>query len=242
MVSELILKRSDTLVHISNYKHIPHSNPNFLYIFSSSIFIFIVPNHNTTKKPGGVIGTFAALYLNRLGVKVTLCEKGRIAGEQSSRNWGWVRCCNRDPAELPIAMEAQRLWKEIDIEVEGRCGFQQRGIHYLCATEEKMKAHEKWLETAKKHELDSHFISNKELQKRFPSMKTKYVGALFTPSDGRAEPFTAVPTVAQLAQLEGVTIRENCAVRDLNIGEYLSDAVRANVVLTIIQRVFINYQ
>ena len=197
-----------------------------LYIFFFfHIHLPLFPNQQNEKKLGGVIGTFAALYLNRLGVKVTLCEKGHIAGEQSSRNWGWVRCCNRDPAELPIAMEAQRLWKEIDIEVEGRCGFQQQGIHYLCATEEKMKAHEKWIETAKKHELDSHFISNKELQKRFPSMKTKYVGALFTPSDGRAEPFTAVPTVAQLAQLEGVTIRENCAVRDLNIGEYLSDAV-----------------
>ncbi|MGH1416964.1 MAG: FAD-dependent oxidoreductase [Pelagimonas sp.] len=38
---------------------------------------------------GGVVGVFAALYLTRLGQKVIVCEKGRVAGEQSSRNWGW---------------------------------------------------------------------------------------------------------------------------------------------------------
>src|SRR5438445_85147 len=40
---------------------------------------------------GGIIGTSAALYLAQEGVTVALCEKGHIAGEQSSRNWGWVR-------------------------------------------------------------------------------------------------------------------------------------------------------
>ena len=57
---------------------------------------------------GGVIGVSAALFLARAGRRVVLCEKGRIAGEQSSRNWGWVRVQGRDPAEIPVAQEAQR--------------------------------------------------------------------------------------------------------------------------------------
>jgi len=40
---------------------------------------------------GGIIGTCTALFLARKGVPVVLCEKGHIAGEQSSRNWGWCR-------------------------------------------------------------------------------------------------------------------------------------------------------
>ncbi len=39
---------------------------------------------------GGVVGVMTAWFLARRGVKVVVCEKGRIAGEQSSRNWGWV--------------------------------------------------------------------------------------------------------------------------------------------------------
>ena len=38
---------------------------------------------------GGIIGTFAALTLADRGIPVVLCEKGYIACEQSSRNWGW---------------------------------------------------------------------------------------------------------------------------------------------------------
>ncbi len=47
---------------------------------------------------GGIIGTSAALELAERGISVVLCEKGKIAAEQSSRNWGWVRKMGRDPA------------------------------------------------------------------------------------------------------------------------------------------------
>jgi glycine/D-amino acid oxidase-like deaminating enzyme len=166
---------------------------------------------------GGVIGTFTALYLNRMGLQVTLCEKGRVAGEQSSRNWGWVRCMNRDPKELPLAMEAHHLWKEVDAQVEGLVGFKQCGIQYLCSTEKQLESWDFWLEIAKTHGLDSHYMTSQQVADKFPSLKSKYAGALCTPTDGRAEPWTAVPAVAQLAQLEGVTIREKCAVRGLEV-------------------------
>ena len=58
---------------------------------------------------GGVIGVCTAIFLARKGRRVVLLEKGRIAGEQSSRNWGWIRQQGRDPHELPIMVEANRL-------------------------------------------------------------------------------------------------------------------------------------
>ena len=39
----------------------------------------------------GIIGMSTAYLLAERGVRVLVCEKGRVAGEQSSRNWGWVR-------------------------------------------------------------------------------------------------------------------------------------------------------
>ncbi len=39
----------------------------------------------------GVAGISAAWFLHQAGVKVVVCEKGVVAGEQSSRNWGWIR-------------------------------------------------------------------------------------------------------------------------------------------------------
>ncbi|TJV02115.1 MAG: FAD-binding oxidoreductase, partial [Mesorhizobium sp.] len=48
---------------------------------------------------GGVIGVATALFLARRNISVTLLEKGRIAAEQSSRNWGWIRKQGRDADE-----------------------------------------------------------------------------------------------------------------------------------------------
>ena len=58
---------------------------------------------------GGVVGVTAALLLAEWGVPCVLCEKGRIAGEQSSRNWGWIRKQSRDAREMEMMIEAQGL-------------------------------------------------------------------------------------------------------------------------------------
>ena len=60
----------------------------------------------------GIAGISAAWFLHQAGLCVVVCEKGIVAGEQSSRNWGWIRQQGRDQAELPIVMESMRLWQD----------------------------------------------------------------------------------------------------------------------------------
>src|SRR5512140_3384886 len=71
---------------------------------------------------GGIVGLSTAYFLAKRGVRVILLEKGRLAWEQSSRNWGFVRQQGRDPAELPMAVIANRIWcglsQELDADVE----------------------------------------------------------------------------------------------------------------------------
>lgn len=50
---------------------------------------------------GGIIGLTAALTLAERNIPVVVLEKGRIAGEQSSRNLGWVRKTNRHAHDIP---------------------------------------------------------------------------------------------------------------------------------------------
>ena len=56
---------------------------------------------------GGVIGVSSAYHLARKGLSVALVEKGHVAGEQSSRNWGWCRQQGRARAEIPTRRFAQ---------------------------------------------------------------------------------------------------------------------------------------
>src|SRR5579863_9480598 len=81
---------------------------------------------------GGIIGVSAALFLAERKIATLVCEKGIIAGEQSSRNWGWCRTMGRDPRELPLAIESLRLWRGINARIGAETGFRQSGTVYIC--------------------------------------------------------------------------------------------------------------
>ncbi len=109
---------------------------------------------------GGIIGACTAFFLAREGIPVVLCEKGEIAGEQSSRNWGWCRKMGRDPREVPLAIEALRLWPEMNSLVGAETGFRRSGIVYLCRTQKELAKREAWLEqVGRPLQLDSRLLS-----------------------------------------------------------------------------------
>lgn len=166
---------------------------------------------------GGIIGVCSAFYLAGLGKSVMLCEKGIVAGEQSSRNWGWIRQHARDEAELPIMMESNRLWQELTAEVGEDLGFRQEGVLYLASSENKMAKRELWLDIAKRHQLQSHVLNARQVADITGAPLSQWCGGVATPSDARAEPSIAVPAIARACCRRGVKIKEHCAVRQLEI-------------------------
>ena len=78
----------------------------------------------------GIAGTATAYYLAKGGSKVIVCEKGEIAGEQSSRNWGFVRQQGRDPAEIPLMMESNNIWRGLERELNADLEWLQAGNTY----------------------------------------------------------------------------------------------------------------
>ena len=167
---------------------------------------------------GGVAGISTAWALAKQGVSVFVVEKGRVACEQSSRNWCGIRQQGRDAAELPVMMDAIREWEEIDATVGEGVGFKRTGILYLASSEAELADYEKWLDVARPYQLDTRMVSAKEVNSMVEGNSSKWVGGMYTASDGRGEPFTAVPAVAKwLHRNTKVHIRENCAARCLDI-------------------------
>ena len=172
---------------------------------------------DVTVMGGGVIGLMTAWFLRERGLSVLLCEKGRIAGEQSSRNWGWVRQQGRDPGELPIMIESLSIWKRLAADFGEPLGFRQTGVMYLAKTQKEIENFEAWTEHSRAHQLDTRLLTGTETTAMLKGAAADWKGALWTASDGRAEPWVAVPMLAARAEEMGVAIRESCAVRGLDL-------------------------
>jgi len=108
---------------------------------------------------GGVIGVSSAYHLARKGLSVALVEKGHVAGEQSSRNWGWCRQQGRARAEIPLAREALRLWEELQEEAGADTGFRRTGVLFLTKDPKEAADWERWAEIAREQQVHSTLLT-----------------------------------------------------------------------------------
>ncbi|WP_170332267.1 NAD(P)/FAD-dependent oxidoreductase [Ruegeria arenilitoris] len=166
---------------------------------------------------GGIIGTSTAFELSERGYSVLLCEKGQIAGEQSSRNWGWVRLGVRDPREIPLMQEAIRIWQGLDERIGRKTGYVQSGILFGASGERSAGNLHRWLENLEGYQTGAKMVSGSELDDLLPDNTMGLTEALYTPQDGRAEPQWAAPAIAEGARDKGAAIMTSCAVRSIDV-------------------------
>ncbi len=168
---------------------------------------------------GGIAGVMTAWFLQQAGQSVFISEKGRVSGEQSCRNWGFVRQAGRHAAELPIMMDCMATWQELQDEIGDRVGFRRPGSLFISNYEKELAGYEAWVDNvAKPHGLPSRMISPEEINRLLKTNESSFKGGLYTERDGCAEPFTAVKSIADCLHAKGsVSIRENCATRCLDV-------------------------
>lgn len=164
---------------------------------------------------GGIVGVSTAWFLARQGVDVALCEKGHIAGEQSGRNWGWVRQQGRDLREMPMIVESLRIWRQLGKEIGEDLGYREHGVLFLVDSDRRLERYTRWLKSVEHYDIGARLIEGNELQRLVRGAAVRWRGALYTASDGRAEPHKAAPALARAAAREGATMLTSCAVRGI---------------------------
>ncbi|MHA3792301.1 NAD(P)/FAD-dependent oxidoreductase [Sphingomonas sp. YL-JM2C] len=165
---------------------------------------------------GGIVGLMAALTLAERGIPVTVLEKGRIAGEQSSRNLGWIRKIGREEHDLPLSLASERLWTAMADRVGADVGYRRAGIMYVARTEAEMAGHRAWLD-AVGNALDARLLTPGQIDQLVPGGTGGWAGGIHSPTDGRAEPSLAASAMARAALTKGAVIVEDCAVRTLSM-------------------------
>ncbi|MDC7718595.1 FAD-binding oxidoreductase [Vogesella sp. DC21W] len=164
---------------------------------------------------GGIIGVSTALVLARQGVRVVLLEKGRVAAEQSSRNWGWVRQQGRDRRELPLIVRSLALWQQWQDELGLALGFRRSGLVSLTRDAAELARWQRWAVRGRAAGIRVDELDAAAAAAFLPSRDAPWLGGIATPDDARAEPAIAVPRLASAARAAGAVVLQDTAVRAL---------------------------
>lgn len=161
---------------------------------------------------GGIVGITAAYFMAGKGLRVVVLEKGEVAGEQSSRNWGFLRQQGRSPAELPLIKRSIEIWDDIQRETGEDLGYRRTGTLYVSDQKNAPEAWQVWMDSCRDLGIDVSMMTAAQTQEALPST-IKWTHGIQMPSDGFAEPARAVPFMARAAVARGVTILQGCAAR-----------------------------
>ena len=118
---------------------------------------------------GGIIGVSAALTLAEKGIAVSLFEKGEIAAEQSSRNWGWCRQQGRDPREMSLIIESLQRWREMSARIGRDVGYRECGILCLAQNETELEKLTAWTKLAREYDVPFDLKSSDGISKFLPA-------------------------------------------------------------------------
>ncbi len=166
---------------------------------------------------GGIIGLACAYALAQRGARVALFEKGRLGGEQSSRNWGFVRQQGRDPVETPLMAASNRLWRGLEAELEADVEWEEGGNLALAATEADLARFEEAAAVCRRFGVVTEILGRDAVARLVPGLAGPYLGGLYTGSDGQADPLKATLAFARAAARHGARLHTYCAVEGVRV-------------------------
>ena len=138
---------------------------------------------------GGITGCSLAYRLAEKGKSASSCStKGVSAKRLPAETAAAVRQQNRDAAELPIAMEAVKIWAAMKDELECDVDYRHNGNLRLVTTEEELnRLPRKW-----EQDLGLHveILTPEETRAILPAVSKdiELYGGTFCPTDGNSQP------------------------------------------------------
>ena len=162
---------------------------------------------------GGLIGSATALYLAKRDVKSIVIDKDHPGRHASGVNAGGLRKLNRNPAEIPLTVEASQVWSNIRELVDEDCDVKLAGQARVAENVADLELLEQRAAMVRDLGFDhEQMIGRDRLYELIPALSPHCVGALWCEGDGYARPYHATTAFRRKAESLGVTYLTGTAV------------------------------
>ena len=180
---------------------------------------------------GGVVGASTAYHLASLGAgaNTLLLESNKLTSGTTWHSAAMINSLRGDVVDGLLARHTKTLVSSVLEEETGVSpGFKRHGGLTVTSNPEMMTQFLRERDVARYTDNSAVLLSPSECQAKFPSLNTAgLLGGLYCETDGSVDPTGLTRSYIKGAQTGGVTVREDCGVKDI-----LVEAGRVTGVLT----------
>ncbi len=162
----------------------------------------------------GVVGCSIALHARRLGLSVTVLERGTPGSGTSTRGFGLVWAQTKTPrAHLELTLASITYYPEFLELIGDDCGYQRSGGLVPVYSESEAAEAQKLMALQNEVvDFDGVLLDRQQALEVEPELSGSVVGATYSAFDGHLDPKRLTHAVAGAAVRAGVTIESNAVV------------------------------
>ncbi|MEU1664054.1 FAD-dependent oxidoreductase [Streptomyces sparsogenes] len=172
----------------------------------------------------GVVGAAAAYFAARSGLRVTVVDRGPLAGGTSSAGEGNLLVSDKEPGpELDLALYSQRVWREDLAEHAGLWEFEAKGGLVVAASPNGAGPLAALLREQRAGGIEAVDVARDELRDYEPRLSPDLAGGAYYPQDAQVQPMLVVAHLLRMARLAGARVRTDTEVTGfLRVGERIT--------------------
>jgi sarcosine oxidase subunit beta len=163
---------------------------------------------------GGVVGLASAAELAARGARVTVVDRGSIAGQASSRNGGQLSP-GIDGHWAPFARRALEMWPALAAEL-GEIGFVQDGGLYVVMAEDPITPDE-IVAYRRGRGFTAEAVTPRDCASLLPGVSTRIKGGVLSPKHGQMDPHLATQALARRATAARVRLEPDTPVTGIDV-------------------------
>ncbi|MER6142402.1 FAD-dependent oxidoreductase [Streptomyces sparsogenes] len=172
----------------------------------------------------GVVGAAAAYFAARSGLRVTVVDRGPLAGGTSSAGEGNLLVSDKEPGpELDLALYSQRVWREDLAEHAGLWEFEAKGGLVVAASPNGAGPLAALLREQRAGGIEAVDVARDELRDYEPRLSPDLAGGAYYPQDAQVQPMLVVAHLLRMARLAGARVLTDTEVTGfLRAGERIT--------------------